>query len=61
MSFLFILLKFHVISSCYKVAIFSDNGTTYFYNPEETLPGQLSTGQVRYPYFTYLYIVHFYS
>lgn len=29
-----------------KVSVFSENGTTYFYNPEETLPSQLSTGQV---------------
>ena len=26
--------------------MFSENGTTYFYNPDETLPSQLTTGQV---------------
>jgi len=29
-----------------KVSVFSENGTTYFYNPDESLSSQLSTGQV---------------
>jgi len=29
-----------------NVTVFSENGTTYFYNPDETLPSQLTTGQV---------------
>ncbi|XP_023349501.1 PAN2-PAN3 deadenylation complex subunit pan3 isoform X4 [Eurytemora carolleeae] len=33
-------------ASAAKVTVFSENGTTYFYNPDETLPSQLSTGQV---------------
>jgi len=33
-------------ASAAKVTVFSENGTTYFYNPDESLPSQLSTGQV---------------
>ena len=29
-----------------QVSVFSENGTTYFYNPEESLSSQLSTGVI---------------
>ena len=30
-----------------QVSVYSDNGTTYFYNPDEQLSSQLATGGVR--------------
>ena len=34
----------------YQVSVYSDNGTTYFYNPDEQLSSQLATGGVRSKY-----------
>ena len=33
-------------ASAAQVSVFSENGTTYFYHPEETISSQLSTGVV---------------
>ena len=46
-NFLTLYVSFSLSLVPVQVSVFSENGTTYFYNPDETLPSQLSTGQVR--------------